>query len=109
MRGRRGRVHDTEQENRETAERYRTEGRELLSRAHALVEQGDYGAAVELLRENVGLAKDALGVEHPEYAGAMVELARVLGAQGKHAEAETLLRKALALFERAPGVEHPPY
>jgi tetratricopeptide (TPR) repeat protein len=102
-------VHDTDQENRESAERYRNEGRELLSRAHALVEQGDFGAAVDLLRENVGLAKDALGVEHPEYAGAMVELARVLGAQGKHAEAETLLRKALTLFERAPGVEHPPY
>ena len=102
-------MHDPDNDNRDLMDQYRASGRELLARAHGLVEQGEYGDAVELLRENVTLAKDALGVEHAEYGAALLELARVLGAQGKHAESETLLRKALALFERDPGVEHPPY
>lgn len=102
-------MHDPDNDPRDLLDHYRTHGRELLARAHGLVEQGEYAGAVELLRENVVLARDALGLEHAEYGAALAELARVLVAQGKHAEAESLLRKALTIFEGHPGIEHPPY
>ncbi len=43
-------MQDPDNQNRDRIDTYRNESRELLTRAHAQVNEGDYGSAVELLR-----------------------------------------------------------
>jgi tetratricopeptide (TPR) repeat protein len=52
------------------------------------------------IRENV------LGLDHPETASLMNNLAALYFAQGHYTEAEALYRKALEICERTLGIDH---
>ncbi len=49
----------------------------------------------------------ALGLEHPDVAGSLNNLALLYVTQGRYAEAEPLYQRSLAIWEKALGPEHP--
>ncbi|CAM9792908.1 unnamed protein product [Chrysoparadoxa australica] len=71
--------------------------------------RGKYKAAEPWYRRALAVREKALGVDHPEYAATLHNLARRLQAQGKYEAAEPLYKSALAVFEKALGVDHPSY
>ncbi|CAM9526733.1 unnamed protein product [Chrysoparadoxa australica] len=80
---------------------------EVLAR---MVYKGRYFGSVEgMARQTLAVKEKALGVDHPEYATTLSNLAKLLVAQGKYEAAEPLYRSALAVQEEALGVDHPSY
>ena len=48
-----------------------------------------------------------LGVDHPDTAESLNNLAGLYRAQGRYAEAAPLLKEAVEIMERVLGAEHP--
>ncbi len=79
----------------------------ILRRFSELRAAGNYAAAlVEAQRFEAGV-KAQFGVNHPNYAGALNNLANVYLNQGNYADAEGLYKRALAIWEKALGAGHP--
>jgi tetratricopeptide (TPR) repeat protein len=57
--------------------------------------------ACERIREK------SLGLEHPDTATSLNNLAELYRAQGKYEQAEPLYQRSLAIWEKALGPEHP--
>ena len=76
---------------REVRERERE--RSLSARERSLSDPRALGCALEAL----AIHKKALGVEHPQVARSLNNLAELLRAQDKHAEADELFRRARSI------------
>ena len=63
-------------------------------------------ALIEAQKVEAGV-KARFGVNHPNYAVALHNLANAYNAQRKYAEAEGLYKRALAIREKALGEDHP--
>jgi tetratricopeptide (TPR) repeat protein len=48
-----------------------------------------------------------LGIDHPDVATTLNNLALLYSSQGKYADAEPLYKRALAIVEKVFGGEHP--
>ncbi len=70
---------------------------------------GDYARADLMHREALEIRKRTLGVEHPEYASDLNNLALLYHNMGDYARAESMHREALTIRKRTLGVEHPEY
>ena len=81
----------------------------LRGQVAELTEQGRYEAALPLAEQAVGLCEQLYGKNHPEYAGTLSRMARVLWGMGEYAKAEPLLRQALEIRKKALGEQHPAY
>jgi tetratricopeptide (TPR) repeat protein len=80
------------------------EARSLLRNAGwYLAEQAQFAEAETLFREVLKIADSVFGLDHPEKATSLNELATQLQSQGKLREAEQLSRKALEIRQRANG------
>ncbi|CAM9701826.1 unnamed protein product, partial [Chrysoparadoxa australica] len=75
-----------------------------------MIDKGQYFGLVEDMGTmTLAVKEKALGVDHPDYATTLHNLARLLHYQGKYAAAEPLYRGVLAVREKALGVDHPKY
>ena len=68
---------------------------------------GQYADAQGPLEHALALREKILGLEHPEVATSLHNLALLYEAQGRYSEAEPLYQQALALRERVLGTDHP--
>ncbi len=68
---------------------------------------GDYAKAEPLFRRALAIQEKALGLEHPDTAISLNNLAELYGTMGDYAKAEPIHRRALAICEKALGPEHP--
>jgi tetratricopeptide (TPR) repeat protein len=68
---------------------------------------GQSGAAEPLLRRALDIDTKSYGMEHPDVAADLNNLALLLQDSNSLAEAEPLLRRALEIDERAYGMEDP--
>ncbi len=69
--------------------------------------QGKYAEAELLNKRALAIREKALGLEHPDVAASLNNLAALYGHQGKYAETEPLYKRALAIREKALGPDHP--
>lgn len=75
--------------------------------AHLYQHANRFGEAETWLRKALGWAESVHGVNHPEDAAALSNLAQVLKATNRLAEAEPLMRRALEIDEASFGKYHP--
>ena len=84
------------------------EAARLLDRAGTyLVERGGYTQAEPLLKRALTIREQTLGLDHPDTATTLHNLARLYRYQGQYSQAEPLYLRALAIRERALGFDHP--
>ena len=70
-------------------------------------DQGKYGEAEELYKRALAIREKALGVNHPDVARTLTNLAMLYWTQGKYREAEGLYKRALAIRETSARRESP--
>ena len=63
--------------------------------------------ASSLFDEALSISHLVLGVDHPNTAISLNNLALMRGIQGRYTEAAPLLKEAVEIMERVLGVEHP--
>lgn len=63
--------------------------------------------ANEALQSCLSIQETALGLDHPEVADTLQEMALTLQAQGLQDRAEPVLRQCLAIRSHALGMQHP--
>ena len=84
------------------------EAAQLLERAgNYLMQREQYQEAEPLLKQAVALHEQILGLEHPEVATSLNELATLYWNMNKFEQAEPLFRQALDIREKTLGPEHP--
>jgi tetratricopeptide (TPR) repeat protein len=69
--------------------------------------QGDYAKAEPLFQRSLAIREKALGKDHSDVAGSLINLAVLYQAQGDYAKAEPLHQRSLAISEKALGPDHP--
>ncbi len=69
--------------------------------------RGAYGEAQCLFERALAVHEAMLGVDHPDTAMSMNNLALVLEHQGRYGEAQPLFEWALAIYEAVLGATHP--
>jgi tetratricopeptide (TPR) repeat protein len=84
-----------------------TEADKLDAEVVRLYQAGKYADAIPIAQRALLLREQALGLDHPNVAIALNNLARLYGDQGHYAEAEPLYKRALAISEQALGPDHP--
>src|SRR5947209_11725661 len=81
---------------------------QLLERAgNYLMQRDQYQEAEPLLKQAAALHEQILGLEHPEVATSLNELATLYWNMNKFEQAEPLFRQALDIREKTLGSEHP--
>lgn len=71
-----------------------------------LRERGLHKVAETLLQQALAMQQQMLGMEHPDSAGSMNDLAAFYHDQGNYAQAEQLYQQALMIREHVLGPEH---
>ena len=66
-----------------------------------------YAQAEPLMRRSLQIGEDALGLEEPEVATRLSDLAQLLKETNRLSEAELLIRRALQIDEASFGTQHP--
>src|SRR2546427_4057133 len=84
------------------------EARRLNQDAAALYSSGKFPEATPLVQRALAIQEKALGVEHPDVAASLDNLAGLYRAQGKYREAERLYRRALTIAAKSMGSMEPP-
>ena len=79
----------------------------LMELAKLHLDQGDYTLPEQLYREADPIARQAWGVESPEYAALMNQVGRYYHLRIRHAEAERFYRLGFGIRTRLLGREHP--
>jgi tetratricopeptide (TPR) repeat protein len=79
----------------------------LNKRGTAAYQVGDLPTATAAFEEALGLLEHTLGVDHPDVATALNNLALLHYTQGNYAAAEPLYRRSLAIDEKTLGADHP--
>lgn len=72
-----------------------------------LITKAQYSRAEPLLRRTLGIDEHKSGLEHPDVANDLVNLAALLTETNRGVEAEPLIRRALDIWERSLGPKHP--
>jgi len=72
-----------------------------------LNERGRYAEAEPLLKQALVICEKALGLDHPDMAQSLHNLALLYYYQGKYAEVEPLLKQVLAIDEKVLRPDHP--
>ena len=80
---------------------------ELIHRATALQAQGVYDKAAQLWEQILAIVEEVRGLDHPDTATSLNNLAELYRNQGRYAEAEPLYKRSLAISEKVLGPEHP--
>ncbi|MEZ6120516.1 MAG: tetratricopeptide repeat protein [Pirellulaceae bacterium] len=75
----------------------------------ALDQEGNYSAAIPIAERVLDIKKRVLGVQHPDYATSLNNLAALYDAQADYARAEPLYKQALEIIRAALGEQHPSY
>ncbi|MEH2259916.1 tetratricopeptide repeat protein [Nostoc sp.] len=70
-------------------------------------DQGLYQQAEPWLRQGVKITENRLGLEHPDVATSLNNLAALHKSTGRYSEAEPLYKQALELTKRLLGDDHP--
>ena len=83
------------------------EVKELIRKAHAYEENGDYVRAAKNWEVILTIRENKLGKEHPKTAEGLHNLGLLYDQLGRHQDAEHLLERALVIREEFFGVEHP--
>src|SRR5208282_2764145 len=79
----------------------------LNQQVHQLIEQGKYQEAMPIAERAVKVAKRVRGLEHPDTATSLNNLASLYWKIGEYAKAEPLLEEALRILQKVLGSEHP--
>jgi CHAT domain-containing protein/tetratricopeptide (TPR) repeat protein len=79
----------------------------LAARAEDLVNHGQYREAESLQQRVVAIHEKTLGLENPQTATSLSNLANVYYLQGKFGDAERIHRRVLAIREKILGPDHP--
>ena len=79
----------------------------LNQQVNQLIEQGKYQEAIPIAERAVELAKRVRGLEHPDTALSLNNLAELYQAMGEYAKAEPLYQEALRICQKVLGPEHP--
>lgn len=79
----------------------------LTKCAVRLYKQGKYSEAEPILIQALEMRQASLGLEHPDTATSVNNLAMLYEKQGRHKESLPLLERALGICERSMGAEHP--
>lgn len=79
----------------------------LVKRTFELYQAGKYSEAVPVAQRYADMVKRQYGIDAPEYAIALNNLAELYRVQGRHRETEPLIKLALAIAEKAHGSDHP--
>ncbi len=79
----------------------------LNKRGTAAYQVGDLPTATAAFEEALQLLERTLGVDHPDVATALNNLALLHYTQGNYAAAEPLYRRSLAIDEKTLGADHP--
>ena len=77
------------------------------AKAQSLYQAGDYAEAEPLFRHALYIREKVFGIEHPDTAASLGNLAELLEARGNYAGAEPLFRQALTIQEKLLGTDHP--
>jgi tetratricopeptide (TPR) repeat protein len=84
---------------------------ESLDQLRTLAEQAttakNLSAAIDYAKRGLAIQEKALGLEHPDVATSLINLADLYRVQGRTADAEPLFHRALAIAEKALGPAHP--
>ena len=70
-------------------------------------DQGRYEDAEPLYDEALSISRRVLGVDHPETATSLNNLAGLYRAQGRYVEAAPTVMDAVEIMERVLGAAHP--
>lgn len=80
---------------------------DLIGSASRHVSERKYTEAAYALERIIVLSEKNFGVDHPDLAGHLNDLAVMYKIQRRHVEAESLYKRALAIREKALGSAHP--
>jgi CHAT domain-containing protein/tetratricopeptide (TPR) repeat protein len=86
-----------------------TEAAALVAEGKQLLNQQDFAAAEPKYLAASAIYKEVLGVNHPDYASNLNNLAVYYYVQGKFAKAEPLYVEALNIRRQVLGQKHPEY
>jgi tetratricopeptide (TPR) repeat protein len=79
----------------------------LISKCTELKNAGKYQKAIPFAQKLLDIREKALGLDHPDTAESLVNLALLYEEMGNYAAAEPLFIRALAIREKALGPDHP--
>ena len=80
---------------------------EWRQQVQALVQQGKFNEAIPLQQQDLAWTEKTYGLDHPDTATSLNNLATLYRSQGAYAKAEPLYLRALAIKEKALGPDHP--
>jgi tetratricopeptide (TPR) repeat protein len=83
------------------------EAKELNQQVVQLYKQGQYAAALPLAERALAIREKVLGLEHPDVALSLNNLAELYQEMGNYQKAEPLYQRSLAIREKLLGLEHP--
>ena len=72
-----------------------------------LLRTGKYDRGVAVAKKALEVAEQNVGIDHPDVAVSLNNLAVLYTHQGHYAQAEPLYKRALAIDEKALGPDHP--
>jgi tetratricopeptide (TPR) repeat protein len=71
-----------------------------------LYEAGHYDQAEPLYQRSLAILEKTLGIDHPDVAASLDNLAGLYQGQAKYQQAEPLYQRSLAIFEKNLGKDH---
>lgn len=71
--------------------------------------QGEYEQALPLYQQGLAINEKTLGLEHPQTATNLQNIAKLYQAQGKYKEVQPLYKQALAIVKKTLNKEDPLY
>jgi len=89
------------------AQRAGIEWETLNQEVTELYRAGKYDRAVVVAKKALEVAEKNVGLNHPDVAMSLNNLARLYDTQGQYAQAERLYKRSLAIWEKALGPDHP--
>jgi tetratricopeptide (TPR) repeat protein len=79
----------------------------LTQEVQKLYRAGKYDRAALLAQKALEVAEQNVGLDHPDVATSLNNLASLYDTQGDYAKAEPLYKRSLAISEKALGPDHP--
>ncbi|MBA4348538.1 MAG: kinesin [Thermodesulfovibrio sp.] len=83
------------------------EARKLNQKAEKLYSQGRYNEAINYIKMSLDIVEKALGIEHPDVAESLHNLAVLYRLTSRYSEAEPLHKRSLEIYEKTLGKDHP--
>jgi tetratricopeptide (TPR) repeat protein len=79
----------------------------LHQQVNKLYEEGKYQEAIPLAKKLLAIEKRVFGLDHPNTAASLDNLARLYEATGDYTRAEPLYQQALQILKKVLGEDHP--